>query len=325
MTERIGVYVCHCGSNIAGVVDVAEVARWAAENLQRPGRRRRPRVQVHVLQPRPGARRPTTSRSCGLNRIVVAACSPHLHENTFRTATARAGLNPYLCELVSIREQDSWVHTDKAAATDKAKAILAGGVERVRRNEPLAPMHGRHQPGHAGRGRRHRRHQRHSGDRRRRLQGLPRREGAVDRRPHGPVRQDLPHPGLRGLHPDPQDGRRRHAPQRRAADLERGREGRGLRRQLHRHRPQEGPLRQRGPLQRLRRLPGEVPQEGPRRGLRGGAGLPQGDLHAVRPGRSADAGDRPPQLHLLREGHLQGLREVLRRPTRSTSRRKTRS
>jgi heterodisulfide reductase subunit A len=70
----------------------------------------------------------------------VAACSPHLHENTFRKATASAGLNPYLCELVSIREQDSWVHTDKVAATIKAKAILAGGVERVRRNEPLQPM-----------------------------------------------------------------------------------------------------------------------------------------------------------------------------------------
>jgi heterodisulfide reductase subunit A len=139
MTERIGVYVCHCGSNIAGVVDVAEVARWAAENLRDRG------VVIareyKFMCSSPGQELVTNDiKELGLNRIVVAACSPHLHEKTFRTATARAGLNPYLCELVSIREQDSWVHTDKAAATAKAKAILAGGVERVRRSEPLEPL-----------------------------------------------------------------------------------------------------------------------------------------------------------------------------------------
>jgi heterodisulfide reductase subunit A len=136
---RIGVYVCHCGSNIAGVVDVPEVARWAAETLKDQG------VVVareyKFMCSSPGQELVTDDiKNLGLNRIVVAACSPHLHENTFRKATASAGLNPYLCELVSIREQDSWVHTDKVAATIKAKAILAGGVERVRRNEPLTPM-----------------------------------------------------------------------------------------------------------------------------------------------------------------------------------------
>jgi heterodisulfide reductase subunit A len=139
MTERIGVYVCHCGSNIAGVVDVAEVARWAAENLRDQG------VVIareyKFMCSSPGQELVTNDiKELGLNRIVVAACSPHLHEKTFRVATARGGLNPYLCELVSIREQDSWVHTDKAAATAKAKAILAGGVERVRRSEPLEPI-----------------------------------------------------------------------------------------------------------------------------------------------------------------------------------------
>jgi heterodisulfide reductase subunit A len=136
---RIGVYVCHCGSNIAGTVDVAEVARWAGESLSHRG------VVVareyKFMCSSPGQELITDDiRDHGLNRIVVAACSPHLHEKTFRTATAKAGLNPYLCELVSIREQDSWVHTDKSAATTKAKAILAGGVERVRRNEPLSPL-----------------------------------------------------------------------------------------------------------------------------------------------------------------------------------------
>jgi heterodisulfide reductase subunit A len=76
-----------------------------------------------------------------LTRVVVAACSPHLHEPTFRTACKGAGLNPYLCELVSIREQDSWVHTDKIAATEKAKAIISGGVARVIHHEPLEPLH----------------------------------------------------------------------------------------------------------------------------------------------------------------------------------------
>jgi heterodisulfide reductase subunit A2 len=75
-----------------------------------------------------------------LTRVVVAACSPHLHEKTFRTACARAGLNPFLCEMVSIREQDSWVHTDKVAATAKAKAMISGGVERVIHQVPLEPL-----------------------------------------------------------------------------------------------------------------------------------------------------------------------------------------
>ena len=136
---RIGVYVCHCGSNIAGTVDVVEVARWAGEALKDRG------VVVareyKFMCSSPGQELITDDiRDLGLNRIVVAACSPHLHEGTFRGATARAGLNPYLCELVSIREQDSWVHSDRAAATTKAKAILAGGVERVRRNVPLDPI-----------------------------------------------------------------------------------------------------------------------------------------------------------------------------------------
>jgi heterodisulfide reductase subunit A len=76
----------------------------------------------------------------GLTRVVVAACSPHLHEKTFRTASSRAGLNPYLCELTSIREQVSWVHTDKEVATEKSKAMISGAVERVHYHEPLEPL-----------------------------------------------------------------------------------------------------------------------------------------------------------------------------------------
>ncbi len=138
--ERIGVYVCHCGTNIAGIVDVADVAKFAGEQLKDSGvvisrdyKFMCSSLGQELIQ--------KDIQEMGLTRVVVAACSPHLHENTFRTACKKADLNPYLCELVSIREQDSWVHTDKAAATEKAKAIVSGGVERVIHNEPLEPLH----------------------------------------------------------------------------------------------------------------------------------------------------------------------------------------
>ena len=123
--ERIGMYVCHCGSNIAGTVDVAEVARWAGENLKNSGvvvardyKFMCSSLGQELIQ--------KDIDEFGLTRVVVAACSPHLHEQTFRTAAKIGGLNPYLCELVSIREQVSWVHTDRVAATEKSKAVISG-------------------------------------------------------------------------------------------------------------------------------------------------------------------------------------------------------
>jgi len=137
--ERIGVYVCHCGSNIAGTVDVEEVAQWAGENLKDDGvviardyKFMCSSLGQELIE--------NDIKEKGLTRVVVAACSPHLHEATFRTACQNADLNPYLCEMVSIREQVSWVHTDKKAATEKSKAMIAGGVERVFYNEPLEPL-----------------------------------------------------------------------------------------------------------------------------------------------------------------------------------------
>jgi|TARA_Y100000310_G_scaffold190541_1_gene190510 heterodisulfide reductase subunit A len=76
----------------------------------------------------------------GLTGVVVAACSPHLHEPTFRGASAEAGLNPYLCEMANIREQCSWVHSNGVLATDKACDIVATMVEKVKRNQPLEPI-----------------------------------------------------------------------------------------------------------------------------------------------------------------------------------------
>ena len=134
--ERVGVYVCHCGSNIAGTVDVVDVAHWAAEKLGHQG------VVIardyKFMCSSPGQELIEKDiKELGLTRIVVAACSPHLHEKTFRTAAKNAGLNPYLVELASIREQVSWVHTNKAVATAKSKAVVSGAVSRVIENAPL--------------------------------------------------------------------------------------------------------------------------------------------------------------------------------------------
>jgi heterodisulfide reductase subunit A len=138
--ERIGVYVCHCGSNIAGVVDVADVSKWAGEHLKDKGvvisrdyKFMCSSLGQELIQ--------NDIKELGLTRVVVAACSPHLHEQTFRNAVDKAGMNRYLCELVSIREQVSWVHTDKAAATYKSKAVVSGGVERVIQSQPLEALH----------------------------------------------------------------------------------------------------------------------------------------------------------------------------------------
>jgi heterodisulfide reductase subunit A len=139
MTEKIGVYICHCGSNIAGVVDCPEVSRWAAEALKSRGVvvARDYKFMCSSLGQELIEK---DIKELGLTRVVVGACSPHLHEPTFRGACARAGLNPYLCEMVSLREQVSWVTVDKAAATAKAKAVVSGGVERVAHHEALEPL-----------------------------------------------------------------------------------------------------------------------------------------------------------------------------------------
>ncbi len=137
--ERIGVYICHCGSNIAGTVDVEEVSRWAGDELADEGVVVSRDYQFmcsslgqELIQ--------SDIKEQGLTRVVVGACSPHLHEATFRTACSRAGLNPFLCEMVSLREQVAWVHTDKQIATNKSKALVTGGVERVALHEPLEPL-----------------------------------------------------------------------------------------------------------------------------------------------------------------------------------------
>jgi heterodisulfide reductase subunit A len=134
---RIGVYVCHCGTNIAKVVDVEAVAGSASGQ---------PDVVVarnyRFMCSDPGQELIQRDiRERGLNRVVVAACSPLMHELTFRKAVEKAGLNRYLFAMANIREQVSWVTTDPGAATMKARAQVHAAIHRVALHEPLEMRH----------------------------------------------------------------------------------------------------------------------------------------------------------------------------------------
>jgi heterodisulfide reductase subunit A len=125
---RIGVYVCHCGLNIAGSVDCKEVAEFAATLphvvLARDYR--------YTCSDQGQALIKNDIREYRLNRVVVASCSPRLHEPTFRKVCEEAGLNKYLFEMANIREQCSWVHLyDRKAATEKAKDLVKMAVAKA--------------------------------------------------------------------------------------------------------------------------------------------------------------------------------------------------
>ncbi len=130
---RVGVYVCHCGVNIAATVDVEAVAEAAADL---------PGVVVArdyaYMCSDPGqALIKQDIREHGLNRVVVASCSPRMHEPTFRAAAQQAGVNPYQVEMANIREQCSWVHKDEEQATEKAKSLIASAVAKAARLSAL--------------------------------------------------------------------------------------------------------------------------------------------------------------------------------------------
>ncbi|MDD5658123.1 MAG: CoB--CoM heterodisulfide reductase iron-sulfur subunit A family protein, partial [Elusimicrobia bacterium] len=130
---RIGFYICHCGTNIAGTIDVAAVRGYVAGL---------PGVAVardyKYMCSDPGQEMIAQDiREQKLDRLVVAACSPNLHEETFRKAAVKGGLNPFYFQMVNIREHASWVHEDKKAATEKAKDLARAAVYRVRFHRPL--------------------------------------------------------------------------------------------------------------------------------------------------------------------------------------------
>lgn len=130
---RIGVFVCDCGLNIAGTVDTAAVTEWA---------KTLPDV-VAVVRNKytcadPGQNEIKNAiKEHNLNRVVVASCSPRMHEPTFRGCVWDVGMNPYLMEMANLREHCSWVHTnDKEGATAKAKDLVYSAVARARFLEP---------------------------------------------------------------------------------------------------------------------------------------------------------------------------------------------
>ncbi|MBF0217398.1 MAG: CoB--CoM heterodisulfide reductase iron-sulfur subunit A family protein [Candidatus Omnitrophica bacterium] len=131
---KIGVFVCHCGTNISHTVDVEEVAKAAAKL---------PNVHFATtykyMCSSPGQALIADSiKEKGLDRIVVSACSPSLHEKTFRKCLEEAGINPYLVEMANIREHCSWVHSDRAQATKKAIELVKLSVAKVSRSKPLS-------------------------------------------------------------------------------------------------------------------------------------------------------------------------------------------
>jgi heterodisulfide reductase subunit A2 len=130
---KVGVYVCHCGLNIAKTVDVDQVTEYAG-TLGGVAVTR----EYKFMCSEPGQELIKKDiREAGLNRVVVASCSPRMHEPTFRKACLDAGINPYLFEMANIREDCSWVHENREAATEKAKALVRAAVRRVRLQEPL--------------------------------------------------------------------------------------------------------------------------------------------------------------------------------------------
>ncbi len=132
---RIGVYVCHCGSNIAGKVDVTSVAKFAKE--YDPDKVVVAKDYKYMCSDPGQDLIKKDIKDFNLNRIVVASCSPLMHEPTFRRATEQGGINPFFFQMANIREHCSWVTEDPEKATEKAKALLIAAIHRVMFHEPL--------------------------------------------------------------------------------------------------------------------------------------------------------------------------------------------
>ena len=133
--QRIGVFVCHCGSNIAATVDVKKVVEMAklepgvvhAEDYQ------------YMCSEAGQAKIDAAIKEKGLTGMVVCSCSPRMHETTFRKAAERAGLNPYMVEIANIREHCSWIHKDMEEATLKAVILARAAIAKVNLDAPLQP------------------------------------------------------------------------------------------------------------------------------------------------------------------------------------------
>ena len=134
---RIGVFICYCGSNIAGTVDVEKVAK---EVLKFPGVVFTQTNLYTCSEPGQTQIKKAIDEH-NLNRVIVASCSPRVHNTTFMRAVETVGLNPYLFEMANIREQDSWIHDDRENATQKAIELIRMAVAKVNRNRELYPKY----------------------------------------------------------------------------------------------------------------------------------------------------------------------------------------
>ncbi len=134
---KTGVYICHCGTNIAATVDVSAVAEFA-RSLEGVVLAR----DYTYMCSDPGQDLIKQDiGEFGLNRVVVASCTPLMHEPTFQRACAEGGLNPFYFQMANIREHCSWVVSDRAQATNKAMALVAAAVERVHLHHSLDMRH----------------------------------------------------------------------------------------------------------------------------------------------------------------------------------------
>ncbi len=249
--EKIGVYICHCGTNIAGKVDVDEVTALGRRAAQRRGGAR---VQVHVLRPRPGAHqeghRGARHHARRRGRLLADHARAHLpqggHGRRPQPVPAADGQHPRALLVGDRRRRGGDRRSPSASSAPRSTAcpstsrsspsrcrstrtslVVGGGIAGIEAALKLAA----------------------DGQ-----EGLPGRARPVDRRAHGDVRQDLPHARLRGLHPHPEDVGGRQGAQHRDAGLQRGHRGRGLRRQLQGQGAQEAALRRHRQVHRLRPL-----------------------------------------------------------------------
>ena len=133
--QRIGVFVCHCGTNIAATVDIGRVVAAAAKE---PGVVHAEDYQYMFSEAGQLKIREAIEQK-HLTGIVVCSCSPRMHENTFRQAAKRAGINPYMVEIANIREHCSWIHKNMEEATEKAIILARAAIAKVMLNAPLTP------------------------------------------------------------------------------------------------------------------------------------------------------------------------------------------
>ena len=135
MSNKIGVFVCHCGINIASIVDVEQLTKYAAGLdgvvVSKDYKYMCSDVGANLIK--------DSIKKHKLDGIVIACCSPRMHEHTFRGVVEAGGVNGFNLEIANIREQCSWVHEDKARATEKAKVLIRGAVAKARLLEPLEP------------------------------------------------------------------------------------------------------------------------------------------------------------------------------------------